>query len=150
MVRFWTPTGLDVSLGIMTERYDATEVLAELARAHREGDQRPGQDRLTLIHPDIDTGTISVADLCRIQRASASYDRGAKSAAAPRSVFVAGQGRHRRGLDLYLELWNHMPGPRPEFHLCDSLDEAARLLGACGLPRHFDGLLAAEPFLATG
>lgn len=147
MVRFWTPPGLHVSLGVVTERLDADAVIAELGRAYRAGDQRPGQDCLTLIDPGIDMSEVSVTDLFRIQQASAAYNRMAPVWTVPRSVFVFGRGASRVGTEIYVELWNHLPGPRPEFQLCEGFAEANVALGTRDLGRYFRGLLMAEPFL---
>lgn len=148
MVVFWTPLGLSLGLGVITERVDADEITVELLRAHRDGDMRPGQDRLIAIDPSIDPSSVSLSDLVRIQAVAAGLQAHIPASAQPRIVYVTGPGKASITARVFADIWRAMPGPSPTFSIVHSLAEGAEIFGLSGLEAHFAHYGAAEPFAA--
>lgn len=139
MVRFWTPPGSSISLGVITAPFDADAVVAELRRGIDDGDRRSGQDQLTLLDPRLDPDEMTLQGLMRI--AAVSRRMGAlspKDGMSPaRSVFVADEGRARRGLEVYIAMRENLRGPSPVYSIVTSVALGSTILGAPDLSPHF-------------
>ena len=139
MVRFWTPPGCSVSLGVITAPFDSDAIVAELRRAMEDGDRRSGQDQLTLLDPLLDPDHMTLQGLMRI--AAVSRRMGTVSAqdniSPARSVFVADEGRARRGLEVYIAMRENLRGPAPTYSVVSSVALGSVLLGRSDLSPHF-------------
>lgn len=146
MVRFWTPRGCTISLGVLTGRFDPDAVISELLRADAEGDQRPGQDRLTVLAPDVDPDDMTLEGFMRIYQVSVQLDALAQDNPG-RSVFVTQAGRRSRGALVYFELRRKLPGAVPDYALFHDVASASAALGVPDLSPHFRPWPALAEFL---
>lgn len=109
--------------------------MAELDRALREGDQRPGQDLLTVIDPAVDPHDMSLQDFMRVYALNLKHD----IAGVPpgRSLFVTDDGPSRRGTEVYIALRKKLRGPIPHYAILPSVPAACAELGCADLSDHF-------------
>lgn len=137
MVRFWTPPGCDVSLGVILDRFDPDAVIAELRRAGASGDQRPGQDRLTLLDPAIGPEQMTLEGFMRIYRVSVTLETPPGGGDLPKSVFVNRKGRGSRGPRVYIAMRRNLPGNWSDFQVAHSVAQASAILRVADLSWHF-------------
>ena len=137
MVRFWTPPGCSVSLGVVMAPFNADRVVAELRRAVSEGDQWDGQDQLTVLDPALDPDHTTLQGLMRIAAASRRLSTEPPFGPVVRSVFVAEQGQSRRATEVYIALRKQLRGPQPRYDILNTVPEACSALDVPDMSRHF-------------
>lgn len=135
MVRIWTPSGCDISLGVVLDRFDPDEVIAELEAAEASGALRPGQDLLTILDPGLDPDDMTVEGLLRISHVARRID----GPQTRRSLIVVPDGGARRGPEVYIALRRQLKGPSPEHRIFPTVPEACAFLGVCDLSAEFRG-----------
>jgi hypothetical protein len=137
MIKIWTPPGTGLSVSAITSRFDPDEIIEEMDRALAAGDQRPGQDRLTVISPQISPEEMTLDALMRIHMRSVRVARLALVQTVRRSVFVTQDGHHSRGAKVYIEMRRSLPGPVPDLSLVHDIASASVVLGLADLSPHF-------------
>lgn len=143
MVRIWTPHGTDISLGVILERFDADAVIAELEAAAVSGNQRQGQDLLTILDPALDPDQMTLEGLYRISQVA----RRIEGPAPKRSIYVAAEGKCRRGTEVYIALRQQLEGPVPDQRIFPDVLQACAYLAVPDLSAEFRAWPALHPLL---
>ena len=143
MVRIWTPSGTDVSIAVVLNRFDPDEVIAELEAAAASGEQRPGQDLLTLLDPALDPDDMSLEALYRISQVASRIE----GPLTRRSIYVAEDGPARRGTEVYIALRCQLGTPVPDQRILPDVPRACAYLGVPDLSSEFRSWPALYPFL---